>query len=1164
MTTTTAKSDSSLLDQPVGLALNWNWEKTLYLLLIIAAFVTRFYHLGDRVMSHDESLHTQWSWYLFQGRGFQHSPLMHGPLKFEVTAFVYWLLGDNDFTSRLPTALMGVAAVGLMYLFRKWLGRAGALVAALLMLISPYMLYYSRYIRDEPYVIVWGLLLAYCVIRYMESREAKFLYGLTAVSALFYATMETSFIYIAIIMLFLGLHVVRELFAVQWPRPQYRRPFEIAFALTLLGIAVGVILFFYGRPGGPVSGTETAVPLNPLDPTEALAAGGAASPYLVIAAIAGIVAALALIAGTFFVFRAFGNEMRRFPVLDLLVVFGAFVLPQLTAFPVRALGKDPIDYNYPADGGLAAFLQSNAGATLLVCLALVAVTLLIGWLWDWKKFLICAGIFYGLYIPVYTTFFTKGAGLATGLIGSLGYWLVQHDVRRGNQPWYYYFVINLPLYEFLPTLGALLAGALGLRKWLKGSRPPEPISPSDTLGFPVIGFFGFWAVLALPAFSIAGEKMPWLTTHITLPLILLAAWAIGHVIDGTDWQTFRERRAWIIALVLPVTLVALFKLTGSLLGGDPPFQGADLTHLTATSGFMAALLFAAMGAAAIYYLGRDLGWTNVVRLAGLSFFGLLALITARAAFVAAYLNYDSANEFLVYAHSARGVKTVMAQVDDLNARLNDGVGLKVAYDTYVAWPMTWYLREYDKNNYAFYGAQPTRDKLDAPVVIAGPEDFAKVESILGDRYYKFEYIRMVWPMQDYFNLASQRVDPQEPFADTYPCTGLLSGLRLLKSYDFSRVCSGLTDPQMREALWNIWWNRDYTLYGQLTNQSFSLAQWPVSERMRFYVRKDVAAQVWNYGVGPSTAEVQPLPEDPYVKAHQDLTALLVWGGSGTGQGQFNNPRAIAVAPDGSVYVADSKNNRIQKFDAQGNFLLAFGGFGSLETDDAAAGRFNEPWGVGVGPDGSVYVADTWNHRIQKFDANGEFLQVWGRYGQGPEFDMFWGPRAVVVDAQNRVYVSDTGNKRIAVFDADGTGLASIGSEGSGPGELLEPVGFAFGDAGQLYIADTWNQRMQLFTSGSSGTYSYASEWPIVGWYGQSLNNKPFVATDHRGRVYVTDPEGYRVLVFDADGVFLTTWGNYGTDNTGFALAAGITLDPEGNIYVSDSVNNRILKFPPLP
>src|SRR2546428_13572185 len=109
------------------------------------------------------------------------------------------------------------------------------------------------------------------------------------------------------------------------------------------------------------------------------------------------------------------------------------------------------------------------------------------------------------------------------------------------------------MYEFLPAIGALFAGYLLLRRWLRMDHDPQaeaeadaeantPISPSDTLGFPVIGYFAFWGVMSIAAFTLAGEKMPWLTNHITLPLILLSGWSIGKFIDGSDWTLFRERR----------------------------------------------------------------------------------------------------------------------------------------------------------------------------------------------------------------------------------------------------------------------------------------------------------------------------------------------------------------------------------------------------------------------------------------------------------------------------------------------------------------------------------------------------------------------------------------------------------------------------------------------
>jgi uncharacterized protein (TIGR03663 family) len=1174
------------LDRNLFEALNWNWEKTLYLVLIVAAIVSRFYDLGARVMSHDESLHTEYSWYLFQGRGFQHSPMMHGPLKFEVTAFVYWLAGDNDFTSRIPSALMGVATVALMYFFRKWLGRTGALVAALLALISPYLLYYSRYIRDEPYVLVWGMLTALCVINYMESRAARYLYGLAAVTALFYATMETSFIYIAITMLFLGLHVVRELFAAKWPRPEYRRPFELAFALTLLAILLTAGLLALGQKGGAVSGTETAVPAAPGQLVQG-AVGAIASPYTTAAFVVGLIAAAGLLTGTYLVFRSFGDELRRFPVLDLLMVFGLFVLPQLAAFPVRALGRNPIDYNFPSMQGLSggdqviAFLNSNVGVTTVVTLLLLAVSVALGVVWDKRRFFICAGIFYAIYLPTFTTFFTNGAGIATGLVGSLGYWLEQQGVRRGGQPLYYFPLIQLPIYEFLPTTGALFAAGLGLVQWLKGQRQDQsqkaPISPSDTLGFPVLAYLGFWAVMALIAFSLAGEKMPWLTTHITLPFILVSGWAIGWIIDGVNWKIFREPRGWLTAAAVLVLLIALGGALGSLFGANPPFQGKTLEQSQATLTFLTALLVVVASGIGVFWLVDRVGWGNVSRLSGVGMFSIMGLFTARAAFTAAYINYDFANEFIVYAHGAQGVKTVMQQIQDISVRMNDGLGLKVAYDSAVAWPMTWYLRDY--TNQAFYGDKPTREGIgDAAVVVAGSQNWTDVEKILGNRYNKYEYIRMVWPMQDYFGIDTwQNVLEGLPLAPSQCRTRATYASAEERLADEKRIqedCKAIyggiwSNKDYRQALWNIWLNRDYTLYGQLTKQNFDLAQWPVVDRMRFYVRKDIAAQIWDFGVNAAAVAPASAPTAAAYDQHkQMIEANAVWGTAGAETGQFNAPRSAAVASDGSVYVADSRNHRIEKFDANGQLVLVWGTYGaSANGQIAQPGMFNEPWGIAVGPDGSVYVADTWNHRIQKFDANGKFLLTWGYEGQADQIDALWGPRAIAVDAAGHVYVADTGNKRIAVFDANGVGLTSIGVAGKGgvdAGYLDEPVGVAVAADGSVYVADTWNMRIQVFKPGANGDYTSALEWPVDGWYGQSLENKPFLALDKQGRVYVTDPESFRVLVFDKGGQFLTTWGDGGTSNAQFGIVSGIAVSADGQVYVVDSGNNRVMRFPAVP
>src|SRR5574341_123979 len=109
--------------------------RLLLVSLFISAIVTRFWDLGYRSYNHDESIHTDWSWNLYTGRGYQHNPIYHGPLLYLATAFTFGLFGDNDITGRVPNALFGIVLVALPYFFRKWLGNRGALAASAMLLV---------------------------------------------------------------------------------------------------------------------------------------------------------------------------------------------------------------------------------------------------------------------------------------------------------------------------------------------------------------------------------------------------------------------------------------------------------------------------------------------------------------------------------------------------------------------------------------------------------------------------------------------------------------------------------------------------------------------------------------------------------------------------------------------------------------------------------------------------------------------------------------------------------------------------------------------------------------------------------------------------------------------------------------------------------------------
>jgi DNA-binding beta-propeller fold protein YncE len=330
------------------------------------------------------------------------------------------------------------------------------------------------------------------------------------------------------------------------------------------------------------------------------------------------------------------------------------------------------------------------------------------------------------------------------------------------------------------------------------------------------------------------------------------------------------------------------------------------------------------------------------------------------------------------------------------------------------------------------------------------------------------------------------------------------------------------------------------------------------------VRKDVAQQLWDFGAGP--AEAIELPPDPYLEAYVELPTVATWGSVGEAAGQFNHPRGIAIGPGGDVYVADSDNHRVQVFDAAGNYLRGWGSRCDLSTGagceaPGGPGQFLEPWGIDVDSEGRVYVADTWNHRVQVFDGDGTFLMAWGQYGQSvADPNILYGPRDVAVDDERGyVYVTDTGNKRVLIYDRDGNYLDQLGGEGIDPESFAEPVGLALDAAGNLYVADTWNQRIQVFDPQGM----FLRDWPVDAWYGQSVVNKPYLAVDSEGRVYATDPEGYRVAIFSDEGAVLATFGRYGFDTGAFSLPTGVAVDSEGNVYVTDTDGQRVLKFAPL-
>lgn len=1173
---------TSWLDRSLVSVTTWNWEKIAWVGLLAVALLIRVAALDNRTASHDEAQHAWFAYNLFTGKGYEHNPIYHGPFIYHAMALFYLFFGVGDVAARLPTALFGFGIVWAMWLTRPWLGKPGAFFAAVLITFSPALLHYSRHTRHDIYEIFWAVVMLIAIFCYLDlgrARGERWAYIVAAALSLALASKEDAFIHGAAIGGFLVLLILFRWLGARLdaaiPEEVRERPFHVNRRDWLV-LAGGVAIAFAGTLIYRVLGLA--------------ASAGTTSPVQTGAILALIALPPAAAAGLALWYSArrhgaAATDPPAFsPATEMVILLATLILPWISPFLIKSLGYDPLNYT------------TGIIPTLSVLAATIGVSAVIGLLWDPRRWLISAGIFTAIFVVLFTGLFTNGQGIATGVIGSLGYWLSQQEVARGSQPWYYYLLIT-PLYEFLPLLLSIpvvLAAFVQRRRvvlalsvlslallggWLALALNSGAEVRAETLYKAMAGaamavilltaiwggltrhprnnqiflaFLPFFILFSWVAYTIAGEKMPWLVASITLPMCIAGGWTLGRLVERVDWSSLGWRALWIAMLVV-VLLAAVLGAWRS-----QPFQGRELAQLSETGQWLAALLVIVGVLVVLARLLRGIDWRQGARVIGLTLIALLGLWTVRTTYQLNFVNQDYVTEYLFYAHASPDPLADIRQMEAISRRTVGDRQLKIAYDNDSSWPFNWYLSDWP--NVVYYGANPSREVFaDAPVVIVGSENLEKARPFLQRDYTEFSRRLIWWPNEDYKNVT------------------------------WDKIRQGIADPQKRRDFLDVvLWRR----YGTPTNQ------WPLVHRYSLFVRNDLAAQLWDFGVQPAAVAAIV---DPYAEGTRENFASqqIIGSGVGTEPGQLSFPRNMAVAADGTTYVADSGNHRIQVFAPDGSFLRQWGtscelyaeglpgcvdpdGDGPLQVGD---GQMREPWGIAIGPGGNIYVADTWNHRVVVFDPKGNFLNKWGVFAttNGEAIGSpggFWGPRAVAIDAAGNVYVTDTGNKRIQVFDAQGTFLTQYGGGGVVEGRFDEPVGLAIvprpdgQPGGVLFVADTWNRRIQKLEAafgdvlngsgeGDGLVISFVKEWPVEGWSSQSVVNKPFVAVDSAGTVYATDPEGYRVVAFDSEGAFKAAFGIYGTDAASFALPNGIAIGPDDLVHVADADNHRVMVFPAI-
>lgn len=708
-----------------------SWETIAYLVLIALAIGSRFWNLGEKALHHDESLHAYYSWVYSVGDGYQHDPLMHGPFLFHFGALIYLLFGDSDATSRYGPAFFGVLMVAMPWLLRgpKFLGKYGALAASFFILISPSILYQSRYIRHDIYTIGGTLFLFICIFRYLEKPQRGWLIAGSATLAFLFTNHEIVFAIAAIFYLFLYAALMIEQFTA-FRRTGDRRAWELVAVNG--GYLIGMLLLYALVPK---TTKDKLLEIPWENPTK-----GQENEYY-----------------KMFVTNPF---IVGATLLTIAFVIGLWwVLIRNRPAPSSAVDEDAPVVDPPSPGGRIYYTPDDG----------FSVTGAVRAAWTDKNGLLLAiGAFLAVFVPLYTSMFTNMAGLRSSTIdtdGTLLYWLGQHDFRRGEQPWFY-FLLLLPQYEYLVAiLGALLmivtfvrAGA-ALLGWSGGRQ----------LFFRL--FLSTWFLLIFAGLSYAGEKMPWLLVHISLPGCLLAAAMVGALVDmaqerqlanqesetaGSTWLGLSVRD-WGMAAGLIVLGSAFVWVAAQLTYGQflPTTDGSHagvrryVTEQAADHWWWLALPFV-LGSVLIvgWVIWRGIQRTSFAVMAALV--GGLALLQVHAGWRLSMHDADVPKDMLIYTQTSPDVTRVMNEIDTLSAELTGGQDLEIWFDSGVSWPFQWYLRNYE--NARFIGASLSQDPGNAPVLLLGGNSGVSDQYL--ENYTPTDYVLRWWfPEETYRGFA---------------------------------------------------------------------------------------------------------------------------------------------------------------------------------------------------------------------------------------------------------------------------------------------------------------------------------------------------------------------------------------------------------------------------
>lgn len=643
-----------------------------------------------------------------------------------------------------------------------------------------------------------------------------------------------------------------------------------------------------------------------------------------------------------------------------------------------------------------------------------------------------------------------------------------------------FFLYAALLYELLAVVFAIVALTNSSEEPESGPRRLQPT------------LFVAWMVTALVLQSLASGRQPDQTVLVTLPLILLGGIGLGRLLESMQWSTLFTHRSGLllvssfglaIGLIGVVTLIARANDPGQV--NNSPWLRVFFILLVVVVPFI-YLVVRESGSAQHARYGMWCGLTVVAV--------VLSIYTVRSTTQLAYVRADTGVEMIAQRVPTQSVRAFVNQTLRLSRDLsltevsnsdNTGsFGLKIAVDSAVEAPFTWYFRDFDD------------------LRVTGPAGWGDADIVIAPSNDGMENAGYIVQSRTWLN----RVPPS------------------FESLNAGTIWSTLFTP-------SEW----YEAFRFLNFRDLAIE--PVPEQLSVGYTFRLSNQM-NPSDGPFDLE-----------AGEAL-------GPGTALGQLNMPTGVAYSNDGEImYIVDSANQRIQRFERDGTFIGAWSaeedsrrGLGWFATASQGASD------IIVGPDNLIYVADTWNHRVIVLDSDGNVVRELGRSGEVTDTNnsldpsvspgLFYGPRSLAI-ADGELYVTDTGNERVQVFAADGTFLRAFGGAGSEPGQLVEPVGIAIGPDGNVYVADTGNSRISVFSREGEAILQI----PVPEWEGQ-FGQQSYMRFGADELLYITSPGNASVLVWNGTNFLQVAQGVV-------AAPVGIALAPDGTILLSDPATSKV-------